>query len=92
MAYIDKDSAIRTALDMCVKVVGHGITQFEAVDIADAFENIPIPDVVEVVRCKDCIYGEIDDEDFPDQYLCHAHGSDWNEGNHFCSNGERKDM
>lgn len=48
MAYIDKDLAIRTAIDMCVKVVGHGITQIDAVDIVDAFENIPTVDVVEV--------------------------------------------
>ena len=47
-AYIDKDLAIKTAIDMCVKVVGHGITQIDAVDIADAFENIPTADVVEV--------------------------------------------
>lgn len=47
-------------------------------------------DFVEVTRCKKCNYGEIDNVNFPDQYLCHYHGSDWNEGNHFCSYGERK--
>lgn len=51
----------------------------------------PTADVVEVVRCKDCKYGEVDDADFPDQYFCNQNGCDWNEGNHFCSYGERKE-
>jgi hypothetical protein len=54
--YIDRDTAIRTAIEMCVKVVGHGITQIDAVDIANAFEDIPTADVVpksEVERLVD---------------------------------------
>lgn len=47
-------------------------------------------DFVEVVRCKSCLYGEIDDTDFPDQYLCHHSCDYWNNGNHFCSHGVRK--
>lgn len=47
--------------------------------------------MVEVVRCKDCKYGEVDNADFPNQYLCHHHGSAWNESNHYCSYGERAD-
>ena len=47
-------------------------------------------DAVPVVRCKNCEYGEIEDPEFPDQYFCHAHGCDWNEGDHFCSNGKEK--
>lgn len=53
--------------------------------------DAPAADVVEVVRCKDCKYGEIDNaEDFPNQYLCRYNGYDWNKGNHFCSYGERR--
>lgn len=48
-------------------------------------------DLVEVVRCKDCKYGEVDNADFPNQYFCNHHGCDWNEGNHYCSYGERAD-
>lgn len=48
-------------------------------------------DVVEVVRCKDCKYGDVDNADFPNQYLCNHNGCDWNEGNHYCSYGERKE-
>lgn len=53
--------------------------------------DIPTADVVEVVRCKDCEYGEVDDDDFPDQYFCNYEGDKWNDGNHFCSYGERKE-
>ena len=43
-----------------------------------------------IVRCKDCKHGEIDDPDFPNQYYCHE-GCGWNDGNFFCSYGERKE-
>ena len=66
-------------------VDSHGNVHYEDL------KNLPTADVVEVVRCKDCKHGEIDDEDFPEQYLCRHHGSAWNEGNHFCSYGERRE-
>ena len=47
--------------------------------------------VTAIVRCKDCKYGEVDDADLPTQYLCNYHGADWNDENHFCSYGERKE-
>ena len=43
----------------------------------------------ELVRCKDCIFAEADTE--AEMYLCRSNGSDWNNGEHFCSDGERKD-
>ena len=52
--YIERDEAVRKALEGCVKVVGHGITQIEAVDIADIIDSIPTADVVPVVRCLMC--------------------------------------
>ena len=42
------------------------------------------------VRCRECKKGEIDDQDFPDQYYCHA-GCGWNNGDFYCAYGERKD-
>ena len=47
-------------------------------------------DFVEVVRCKDCKYGELDDPALPNQRFCRHNGCDWNNENHFCSYGERK--
>lgn len=41
----------------------------------------------DIVRCKDCVHGEIDDPEFPNQYFCRYKGLDWNDGEHFCSDG-----
>ena len=46
--YIERDEAVRKALEACVKVVGHGISHIDAVDIAEAIDDIPAADVVEV--------------------------------------------
>ena len=50
----------------------------------------PTVDAVEVVRCRECKQGEIDDPDFPDEYYCHA-GCGWNKGDFYCARGERKE-
>lgn len=55
-------------------------------------EPVEDPDVVAVTRCRDCAFGEIDDPDFPDQYLCNYNGCDWNKGDHYCSYGKRKEQ
>ena len=60
-------------------------------DIEELLNNAPTIDAVPVVRCKNCKYGEVDDADFPAQYLCKHNGADWNDENHFCSYGERKE-
>lgn len=44
-----------------------------------------------IVRCKDCKWGEIDDADFPYQRFCSYDGCAWNNENHFCSLGERRE-
>lgn len=49
-----------------------------------------VEDVVPIIRCKDCKYGEVDDKDFPHQYLCHYTGDTWNDENFFCAGAERK--
>ena len=53
-------------------------------------DNAPTIDAVPVVRCRECKQGEIDDPDFPDEYYCHA-GCGWNNGDFYCSYGERKE-
>lgn len=47
-------------------------------------------DSVPVVRCRECIQGEEDVPDFPDQYYCHA-GCGWNKGDFYCAYGEREE-
>ena len=54
-----------------------------------AFTTAAVVDAVEVVRCKDCKHGEVDDPDFPDLHYCHC-GHMWNDGEHFCADGERR--
>lgn len=59
-------------------------------DFADMISDFPTVDAVEVVRCRECKQGEIDDPDFPDEYYCHA-GCGWNKGDFYCAYGERKE-
>lgn len=52
-------------------------------------ENAPTVDAVEVVRCKDCKHGEVEDPDFQDVYFCHS-GCGWNKEDFYCAYGERR--
>lgn len=62
------------------------------VDIRPPFavvRDMPAADVVEVVRCKDCIYYEIGKDYEP--YCNHVtHGIPYPKDDDFCSYGERK--
>ena len=84
---IDADAAKLTANDYAMFRCQLG----GLVDVVEFLNDMPTVDAVPVVRCKDCKYGEVDDADLPTQYLCNYHGADWNDENHFCSYGERKD-
>ena len=59
----------------------------DAKQIADA----PTVDAVEVVRCRDCKYGNWDSE--PDDAMVCMRTKDgfWRSGNDFCSYGKRKE-
>lgn len=66
-----------------------------AYNAAKLLDTVPIADVQEVVRCKDCIFGKYDDD--LNMILCKRiyNLSDgeyvYNDLNDFCSYGERKD-
>ena len=62
--YIDIDKAIPIAIQAVVDVVGHGITQVDAVNIAEKIEEASTADVVEVRHGK----WEYIEED--DCYIC----------------------
>ena len=87
--YIKREDVLRRRRKMSGADFG-GEFWDEAV-LCEDIRKIPTADVAEVVRCKDCKYGEIDDADFPDQYLCHHSGDNWNNGNHFCAFGTPKE-
>lgn len=66
-------------------------------EIKRMVDNAPTADVVEVVRCKDCIFGKVDTEG-SGSVQCSNRDTPWhryNEAfamaqNDFCSHGERR--
>lgn len=86
--YIELDKAIPIAIQVVVDVIGHGISQVDAVRIAEKFEDASAADVVEVVRCKDCKYykhgGVCTNERNTIEDYCKLR-----EENFYCSYGER---
>lgn len=76
--YIDRDAAIRTAIQAVtaysLQITGHGITQFDGVDVANRMEMIPAADVVERVHGE---WREVEDWDGDRHWQCSACGIDW---------------
>ena len=63
-----------------------------AIDVAIAdLADAPTIDAVEVVRCRECKFGDWDSE--PDDAMVCMRTKDgfWRSGNDFCSYGERKE-
>ena len=76
MAYIDREVA--------KKVLAFGV----GVTAANALDNVPAADVVEVVRCKDCKWYH----DFEDCWDCNnPWGLDCVSPNDYCCLGKKKD-
>lgn len=68
------------------------IAVYKATDIYKAVDSVPTADVVEVVRCWECVYGEQYDEEIEDWRECRYDGCGLAyEISHFCSYGKRKD-
>ena len=91
--YIDIDKAIPIVIGAVADITG-GITQIDAVNIVDKLEEIPIENVVEVVRCKDCKHlyclSAIDRRFYCRHYPQGLSGINIIEDNPYCSYGERK--
>lgn len=80
---ISRQQAIETFKDCAVNGVG--------IDgIVDALEQLPLiqPDIV---RCKDCEHGVLDDG-FPHQYFCVFKGDEWNNADYFCGHAKRREV
>ena len=45
----------------------------------------------EIIRCKDCKYGVVDDPEIPTLLFCEDSGQDWNDENHYCGYAERRE-
>ena len=59
----------------------------DAKQIADA----PTVDAVEIVRCRDCKYGDWDSEPNDAMVCMRTKDGFWKSGNDFCSYGKRKE-
>ena len=83
--YIRREDALRG-----VELFQCGWAEIEAVQ-ADYIGRLPAADVVPVVRCKDCKYGDYDSK--PDGAMVCLRTKDgfWRKETDFCSYGERKD-
>lgn len=85
---ISRSALLKKAVDVLEYDEGGWGFEFKAVPVVEVLKA-PAVDAVEVVRCKDCKHGEIDDPDFPYQYYCQM-GHMWNDERHFCADGERR--
>ena len=82
--YIELDTAITSA----ISAVHDQVT---AVDIVTALEEAPTADVVEVVRCRDCKWCDVENWGGEILYGCDCSaGLNDVEPDGFCSYGERK--
>lgn len=83
--YIRRSDALKG-----VELFQCGWAEIEAVQ-TDYIERLPAADVVPVVRCKDCKYGDYDSK--PDGAMVCLRTKDgfWRKETDFCSYGERKD-
>ena len=87
MRLIDADRALEIVRDQGIAHPNaYHLTNYATLILREA----PTIDAVEVVRCRECNQGEVDDPDFPDQYYCYA-GLGWNHGDFYCAYGERKE-
>lgn len=64
------------------------ITDAENYRLAIAISKVPTADVVEVVRCKDCVHHE---DEVPGMVWCPHIVGNWVNDNWFCAEGDRKD-
>lgn len=56
--------------------------------LLDAVKQAPAADVVDVVRCKDCIYGD-PDPSTSSEIFCEKHCR-WLSKDHYCADGKRR--
>lgn len=70
--------------------MGNGNYEYVEVVYKDDIDDVPTIDAVEVVRCRECKYGEERIED----YRCWMLDEDWDirfSPMHFCSYGQRRE-
>ena len=86
--YISREAAIKEARNLYPSI-DHYCTSVKAVTLRD-LNAIPAADVVEVVRCKDCVYAMADDSGYNTFWCSVMFPMPLNERDHFCSDGKRR--
>ena len=83
--YIKREDAIQAVKDSSYSLTDGEYIEVNGYSAIEQIEDIPSADVVEVVRCKDCIFNN-------DGWCGADHlGSRWIEAEDYCSFGERKE-
>lgn len=80
--YISREAAISLIDQHCFE------SGYDAVWMEEALKDTPAADVVEVVRCMDCIYGD-PDPSTSSEIFCEKHCR-WLSKNHYCADGKRR--
>ena len=95
--YIEREALINQ-IRLTVNRSSVGETSFNDISaktICSLILEAPAADVVEVVRCKDCVYGKGNDYEgnikVPFMYHCTYDDLSYNGAEHFCSYGKRKE-
>ena len=95
MMLIDADALLDEFLKRYTERERDGNLVFAACEIkqdfADMISNVPTVDAVEVVRCKDCKFGDWDSEPHDAMVCMRTKDGFWRSGNDFCSFGKRKE-
>ena len=86
--YIERDAILRGIERREALMVGDKLVSVDA--MKSFIKNRPAADVVEVVRCKDCKYFGLNDENVP--YCLNSFGLDDPEPNGFCNYGRKKNV
>ena len=84
--YIEREALIREIERREALMVGDKLVSVDA--MKSFIKNRPAADVAQVVRCKDCEYFGLNDENVP--YCLNPFGLDDPEPNGFCNYGIRK--
>lgn len=95
--YIDRQAALNVVEnELSIDLSGDGTFRFTPCErnialttVANRLKELPSADVVEVVRCKDCIYWQDNNDGYPHEE-CRWGNDETPDPDDYCSYGERK--
>jgi hypothetical protein len=87
--YIERETALNLISDIFFKTDPDGEEQCGVIKCSKAIRNAPAADVVEVVRCKECVKRNTADCSMYYECDCGQQHT-WETDNDFCSYGERR--